>query len=139
VGDRAPRRHPAVVAAEIKLGTCLDLGDTVFTDLLRESYKVTRDAHVAAGRVLPKNEGNEQKLRRLDRLVIDNLIEAAAIRGISYQTVRCPFEEGSPVYPGGMIREQSHIQIAVRDKSCISSRIYLADPVEAGGDDSRTR
>gem|GEM_PF-6478262 len=83
---------------------------------------------------MPKNEGREQKLRRLDRLVIDRLIDASAERGIIYQTVRCPFEEGEPVYSGGMIKEQSHVQIAVRDKTCLSSRVFLIEPSEAGND-----
>jgi hypothetical protein len=69
--------------------------------------------------------------------VIESLIDAVEVRGISYQTVRCPFEEGEQVYHGGMIRDQSHIQIAVRDKSCISSRIYLVNPVEAARDKTR--
>jgi hypothetical protein len=99
------RSEPAVVATEISLGTCLDLGDTVFTDLLRESYNAMLELHERNGWALPKNEGSEQKLRRLDRMVIDTLTEAAEARGISYQTVRSPFEEGEAVYPGGMLRE----------------------------------
>jgi len=83
-----------------------------------------------SGLTMPTNEGREQKLRRLDRLVIDRLIEAAQDRGIFYQTVRCPFEEGEPVYAGGMIKEQSHIQIAVRDRACISGRIFLVGSKE---------
>jgi hypothetical protein len=132
------RSDPAVVATEIRLGTCLDLGDTVFTDVLRESYNSTVELCARNGWTIPKNEGSEQKLRRLDRLVIDRLTDAAEARGISFQTVRCPFEEGGSIYPGGKIREQSHIQIAVRDKACISSRIFLADSTEAASDDSRT-
>jgi hypothetical protein len=46
----------------------------------------------------------------------------------AYQTVRCPFEEGEPVYEGSMIKTQSHVQIAVGDRSCISSRLYLVNP-----------
>jgi hypothetical protein len=122
--------NPAVIATEIKLGTCLDLADTLFTDLLRQSYRVTVESYTRNGWELPRNEGNEQKLRKLDRLVIDRLTDAADQKGTIYQTVRCPFEEGGIVYPGGMIREQSHIQIAVRDKTCISSRMFLIDPLE---------
>ena len=125
---------PAVVATEIKLGKCLDLGDTLFTGLLSQSYDGTVELYRRSGWQMPKNEGREQKLRRLDRLVIDRLIDASADRGIVYQTVRCPFEEGEPVYSGGMIKEQSHVQIAVRDKTCLSSRIFLVDPREGGND-----
>jgi hypothetical protein len=46
------------------------------------------------------NEGLEQKLHNLDRLVLDRLTDASDAAGILYQTVRCPFEEGANVYPG---------------------------------------
>jgi hypothetical protein len=61
------------------------------------------------------------RLRRLDRLVMDRLTRSAdSPAGLHYQTVRCPFEEGEPAYPGAMIRTQSHVQIAVQDRRCIS-------------------
>ena len=131
----ARQRHggrAAVVAAEVRLGRCLDLADTAFTDLLRESFDGTVKLYKDRGWPLPKNEGRELKLRRLDRLVIDRLTRATdGENSVHFQTVRCPFEEGNPVYPGGMIRSQSHIQIAVRDKACIASRVFL---VEATGE-----
>ena len=34
-------------------------------------------------------------------------------------------EEGEAAFPNGNIRAQSHIQIAVRDLSCISPKVYL--------------
>ncbi len=123
------RGKAAVVAAEIRLGRCLDLADTAFAELLRESFEGTVNWYRQNGWDLPKNEGKEFKLRRLDRVVIDRLTRATdKPNGAHYQTVRCPFEEGDPVYPGAMIRSQSHIQIAVRDNSCIVSRVF---PVEA--------
>ena len=39
--------------------------------------------------------------------------------GQSFQTVRRGFEEGAPVHDGMLITMESHIQIAVRDPSCI--------------------
>ncbi len=36
-----------------------------------------------------------------------------------YQTIRCPFEEGESAFPGSLLKTQTHIQIAVRDLSCI--------------------
>jgi len=39
--------------------------------------------------------------------------------GLSYQTVRGWFTEGGPAFPGSGIERESHIQIAVRDPSCI--------------------
>ena len=115
----------AVVAAAVRLGRCLDLADTAFTGLLQQSFDGTVDLYARQGWPLPKNGGREFKLRKLDRLVIDRLTRATdRADGVHYQTVRCPFEEGDPVYDGGMIKAQSHVQIAVRDKRCIASRIY---------------
>lgn len=123
------RNDGAVVASEIHLGRCLDLADTSFTDLLRQSYEDTVRLYTGLGLSLPKNEGKSLKLRRLDRLIIDLLTKATDHRnGAHYQTIRCPFEEGDPVYPGGTIRSQSHIQIAVRDRRCLSSRVYRVGP-----------
>ncbi len=118
----------AVVAAAVRLGRCLDLADTAFTGLLQQSYEGTVALYARQGWPMPKNGGREFKLRKLDRLVIDRLTRATdRADGVHYQTVRCPFEEGDPVYGGAMIRAQSHVQIAVRDKRCIASRIYRVD------------
>ncbi len=123
-GDRG-----AVVAAEIALGRCLDLGDTRYTDLLRQTYEATVNLYASAGLALPKNGGRQLKLRRLDRLIIDRATAAGELTAPRpVQTVRCPFEEGEPVFEGGMIRSQTHVQIAVRDKTCIRSPILMVNP-----------
>ena len=94
----------AVVAAEVSLGRCLDLADTMFAGLLRASHAGIMEVYERQGAKLPKNEGREQELRRLDRLVIDQLTEVTdGLRGIHYQTLRGPFEEGEPIYQGGML------------------------------------
>jgi hypothetical protein len=132
--QRAKECHgdePAVVATEIRLGKCLDFGDTVFAVLLRQSYDNTVEHYTKNEWTLPTNSEKQQALRKLDKLVIDRLIQASSYKGIGFQTVRCPFEEGEAVYAGGMIKEQSHIQIAVRDKACISPQLFLVDPMEA--------
>jgi hypothetical protein len=94
----------AVVATEVRLGRCLDLGDTTFTRLLQPTYDNTVRAYEENGWPLPKNGGKDLKLRRLDRLIVDQLTKATDGEGIHFQTVRCPFEEGPQAYPGGMIR-----------------------------------
>ena len=43
----------------------------------------------------------------------------AAASGMSFQTVRGVFVEGHPAFPGAGIRTRTHVQIAVRDPSCI--------------------
>jgi len=64
----------------------------------------------------------DQKLRYLDRLVIGRFLEELDSRFSTVQkiqTVRCPFEEGDPIFPGSAILDQTHVQIAVRDPTCI--------------------
>jgi hypothetical protein len=105
-----------VVGAVIQLGNCLDLTETAYTRLLGATYDSLRETYLARGEALPQNKG---KRRTLDRLVIDELATAAAATGVIYQTARCPFLEGDPAFPGSGIRRESHIQLAVRDRSCI--------------------
>jgi hypothetical protein len=131
--------NPAVVATEIRLGRCLDLGDTLFAPLLRETYERIMAEYQRDGRSLPQNTGGTDRLaRRLDCLIINRFLKGVATGWASgdtesppFQTIRCPFEEGEPAFPGGNIRLLSHIQIAVRDRSCISPRICLLP--EGGG------
>lgn len=106
-----------VVGAIIQLGVCLDFTDTDATDLLAFAYHRAREQRAAMGVPMPENRG---KRHDLDCMVIDDLIasmEAGA--GIRYQTVRSPFLEGEPAFPGSAILRESHIQIAVRDSQCI--------------------
>jgi hypothetical protein len=51
-------------------------------------------------------------MRRMDR-------HYAGPEHVYYQTVRGVFVEGEPAYPGAKIHTKTHIQIAVRDTSCI--------------------
>ena len=66
---------------------------------------------------LPLNKG---LLHHRDCAVINyGLPWLTKLFGIEFQTVRGMFQEGEPVFEGSDIREKSHIQIAVRDPSCI--------------------
>jgi hypothetical protein len=40
-------------------------------------------------------------------------------------TVRAPFEDGAPVYPGSRIASRAHVQVCVRDSSCYVSPFRL--------------
>ena len=106
-----------VVGAVIQLGLCLDFTDTKYTALLRDAYEKIHRKYQREKQPLPKNKG---KRRTLDCLVINTLAAQAERREDKrFQTVRCPFLEGEPAFPGSGILEESHIQIAVRDKACI--------------------
>lgn len=103
-----------VVGALIQLGLCLDLTEIRYTDLLATHYQSVRETYERKGLTLPRNRG---KRRDLDCLVINELFDSDGKN--RFQTVRCPFLEGDPIFPGSGIRRESHIQVAVRDPACI--------------------
>lgn len=75
----------------------------------------------AAGAKLPTNGGAlpDRKLRRRDCAFLNNYLDRAASKGSTYDTVRGGFTEGSSVYRTSGIREETHIQVAVRSADCI--------------------
>jgi hypothetical protein len=120
--EHAPERakdwgEGGVVGAVIQLGTCLDLTMPRYTAMLGLRYQETRRMYLKAGTPLPRNRG---KRRDRDCLVINDLISAQVEQGgTHFQTVRCPFVEGKPAFPGSAIFRDSHIQVAVLDTQCI--------------------
>lgn len=104
-----------VVGAVIQLGRCLDFTDVRFTDLLASAYQASKKSYRQHKRKLPKNRDGR---RELDCLVINTLV-AAQDQSSRFQTVRGPFLEGRRVFAGSGIFRESHIQIAVRDPTCI--------------------
>lgn len=116
----------SVIGAVIQLGRCFDLMDVRDTQLLRAAYDGVVALYKEEGWDLPANEGPDLKLRKLDCLVInqfmdamDNELAGGGDAEFRYQTVRCSFEEGEAAFPGSMLKTQTHIQISVRDSSCI--------------------
>jgi hypothetical protein len=113
------RRPPAVLGAYIQLGRCFDLLNESITALLGETYRRLAQAAATEGDSLPQNRGREGKQREFDCVIINACIEELQRRGTDYDTVRGAFLEGAPVYPGAGFSRESHIQIAVRNHSCI--------------------
>lgn len=108
----------AVVSATVQLGFCLNLLDTQFAQGLREAYdRIVKRAELV-GANIPANDG---KAHRLDRAIVEFYCQDfGRVSGKLFQSVRGCFPEGGPVYPGSRILRETHIQIAVRDVSCIS-------------------
>ena len=93
---------------------------------MKQAYGVLAARFAEGG--MPRNEGGDDLLKRyLDCAVIQALHEirdeaSAAGEASSlapYQTVRAAFREGNALYPDAGFHEKTHIQIAVRDFSCI--------------------
>lgn len=80
---------------------------------------------------MPENKGGDDlRARYLDCAVIETLHQAREMRNRQlmaeskgemppYATVRGAFFEGTPLYPGAGFRAKTHVQICVRDLSCI--------------------
>jgi hypothetical protein len=117
---------PAVVGAVIHLGNCFDLLDRRATQLLTDAFQDFEKEYLNQNIEIPKNRqlttsDSESLLRQLDCSMINWLLEAleSSSPSPSYDSVRGLFQEGEPVYEGSAIKRKSHIQIAIRNPSCI--------------------
>jgi hypothetical protein len=114
----------AVIKADIVLGHSLNLFDTEHFAGLQAAYQKMVDLMESRGVAIPENKN---KRHELDRTIVNNYCwDYVFVGGTPFQTVRGCFPEGPPVYPGSRIRRETHIQVAVRDLSCIT-RIVLVE------------
>lgn len=118
----AQHDEPYVVGVMLELGQCLDLLDTRWTNELAEFYADMEDVF---SEVKP-NEGGYPGdpiavKRYLDCAVLEAFIafKAEGDKPFYFQTVRGCFWEGGEVFTGSAIQKQSHVQIAIRDYSCV--------------------
>jgi hypothetical protein len=108
-----------VVGAIVDLGLCLDFTTAASIDLVKSAYEIFAAATRLAGHALPRNTDDAMR-RNLDCAVIRYLHQILGIAGAPpIQSVKGVFTEGEPIYPGAGILDKTHIQIAVRDPSCI--------------------
>jgi hypothetical protein len=114
--NRSENPQGGVIGAIIQLGNCLDLTDLDGTKLLGKCYESVKREYESLAIELPVNR---QGRNFLDCLVINRLNKRSSKDGFPFQTVRCPFLEGSEVYPGSMIRSESHVQLVVKDATSI--------------------
>lgn len=120
--------EPSVLGAVIDLGHCMNLMDSIHIQRLKLAYSLLEDAIKTLGSELPKNRGGDpsgdRPLRELDRAVIEALhaytkVPSSPVK--PYDTVRGLFLEGDEVYPGAGFREETHIQLCVRNVNCIKA------------------
>lgn len=118
--------EPAVLGALIHLGRCFDLTDVRATRQLKRWYEMLRDDLSATGEPLPQNEpghtGDDDLLKRVLDCSVVNYAMRKTDREVGwprYQTVRGVFQEGKPAYAGSKILEKTHVQVVVRDATCI--------------------
>ncbi len=123
--QRGKLKTPAVLGAVLHLGSCFDLLDAEYTDMLAEAYPLFKDSMDATKTPLPRNKAlnktdKDQLLRELDCAVVNWTIKEFERGGTAhFHSVRGVFQEGDKVFTDSCIRLRSHIQIAVRDPACI--------------------
>ena len=112
--------EPTVIGAYIHLGRCFDLTDTAATTSLAKYYDPFCQVMEDSGLDIPQNvKGHADDFdlvkRFLDCAVLNFALESLP----EIQTVRGVFVEGNQVFPGSQIYSKTHVQISVRDSSCI--------------------
>ena len=109
---------PSVVGAVIHLGRCLDMTTSSGIALAEKAFESLERLLAAASVPLPLNRA-DMLLRYRDCAVIEHAHGLLADKSISVDTVRGVFIEGQPIYEGAGFYEKTHIQIAVRNPTCI--------------------
>jgi len=113
-------KKPAVLGAIIDLGSCLDLIQVEFLDLVSDAHNRMLELFDEIEQSPPVNSGPEMRLRNLDCAVFQALHEFRALeKKAPFDTVRAFFVEGTPLCPSSGIRQLDHIQICVRNKKSI--------------------
>lgn len=115
---------PTVVGVVLQIERMLDMTTQAgMQSYLHALTEVRRLAQLSGG-VLPRNEAQTQdedgRMRALDCAVINMIHHSRRQRGLpDYQAVQGAFAQGQRLSPGSGFRERSHVQIALRDTSCI--------------------
>ncbi|SFD23133.1 hypothetical protein SAMN05518672_1011162 [Chitinophaga sp. CF118] len=125
-------KHPSVLGAVIDLQFCLDLLDTTFLNVVKDSYTNFSLAAKESGMKLPLNKttglSKDLLIRDLDCAVIENVHKKRLNNDLKpFDSVRGVFVEGEALYPGAGFNAKNHIQICIRNPNCIKG---FFNPVE---------
>ena len=114
-------KTPAVVGAVVRLVACLNLMDKASNQPLLVAYTVLKWTfeNIKKSGLRLSFPANNDKLHRLDALVLNTACKFAAESGHPYDTVRAAFIEGNPVFEGSSIHSDTHIQLCVRNPASI--------------------
>lgn len=94
---------------------------------MKKAYEDIERIYDQAGKPLPVNVGNN---RKLDAAVFKHLHKSREnIPNLKYDTIRCVFVEGEPIYPTANFSSRLHIQICVLNEELIRG-YYLPRPIE---------
>ncbi|MCW3107388.1 MAG: hypothetical protein JWQ09_1894 [Segetibacter sp.] len=119
-------KTPFVLGAIIELGHCLNLIEPESLSILKEAFYGLEAYCKEAGEKMPINDDNN---RRLDCAVIRYVHQSRVLKNLPpYDTIRCAFPEGEPVYPGTTLTSRGHIQVCVLNDKLIRA-YFLPRPV----------
>jgi hypothetical protein len=108
-----------MVGAIIELGLCCDLTTATGIEWVGLAYGGLAQRALVVGRDLPANSPDGLR-RNLDCAVIRWLHKVFEDRKMQpIDTLRGIFIEGEPLYPGAGFYAKTHVQIVVRNPSCI--------------------
>lgn len=124
---------PSVLGAVLDLQHCLDLLDTKYLRLVKESYQIYELSYQGNELELPQNKPGSRNadllIRELDCAVIEN-VHRKLEGNKPFDSARGMFVEGNPLYPGAGFHEKNHIQICIRNPNCIKGFFVPREEVE---------
>jgi hypothetical protein len=106
----------AVIGADIDVSDCIDLLDIPWERLVVSAFNRYTEQLVRSGLPIPKQSHGAH---RLDRGVLNYLVDGMVEDGMMVRSVRAVFPEGEPMYPGSALLTRAHVQIAVRERTAI--------------------
>lgn len=116
-------KHPSVLGAVIEPGYCLNLLNSEYLMLVKNSFKAFTRSFDTFEVVMPPGkctDGIAGGRRELDCQIIENLHQMRqSLQQPPFESVRSAFSEGPELYPGAGFHEKNHIQICVRNPNCI--------------------
>lgn len=125
--NKTPIKTPFVIGAIIELGNCLNLVEPESLLILKKAYDDIARIYAEAGKPLPVNDKNN---RKLDAAVFKHLHKSRENNPhLKYDTIRCAFVEGDPIYPTANFSSRLHIQICVLNQELIRG-YYLPRPID---------
>ncbi|MEY2117222.1 hypothetical protein [Rhodanobacter sp. FW106-PBR-R2A-1-13] len=125
---KQPIATPAVLGALLCVRRCLDVTTRVGLEQFAAAYDALGEAWVTAG--VPEDrrpvnspaaaEDADVIVRKLDNAVFQLLHAMVEGRGDApYQVVRGAFRQGPELAPRSGLHRDSHVQLAVRDMTCV--------------------
>lgn len=119
-------KTPFVLGAIIELGNCLNLMEPTSLGIIKSSQLALGEIYLKSGEKMPVNKGPN---RALDCAVIKYVHETRReVKELPYDTIRCPFKEGDPVYETSNFTDRLHIEICVITTALIKG-YFLPRPI----------